>query len=297
MVTAVRGYRPDASPFERARLASRPRLLGPDEVDELGEEVDSLLVLPLRLVREARDGRRLVVEISLDDGARTERRAAPMSALPSACRCLTTRREIGLREDGAAWGVGFAGATALLRDGCALRSLARCLEEPWTEIEAPELLREGAEPLRATEAAPDALTVRTTLGDAGPVIDDRAREAYRTRLAELRRELDDAERDGDPTRVERMRGEIESLGRQLAAAFGLGGRRRRLASDVERARTAATKRLRMAIRRIEGVHLPLAGHLAASIRTGVRCGYFPPPGPRAIVTARPRDASPAEGDA
>jgi len=41
------------------------------------------------------------------------------------------------------------------------------------------------------------------------------------------------------------------------------------------------------IRRVEPLHEGLARHLRAAIRTGTRCSYRPPPGPRAVVVTPP----------
>jgi hypothetical protein len=61
------------------------------------------------------------------------------------------------------------------------------------------------------------------LGDAGPMIDDRARADYRRRLAELRNELEDAERCNDPGRAAAARDEIEQLAARGSSARRWGG--------------------------------------------------------------------------
>jgi hypothetical protein len=48
----------------------------------------------------------------------------------------------------------------------------------------------------------------------------------------------------DTGRAERAPEEIESLIASLSRAFGLGGRRRRIGDDIERARSAITWRVR-----------------------------------------------------
>jgi len=69
--------------------------------------------------------------------------------------------------------------------------------------------------------------------------------------------------------------ERESLIEQLTAAYGLGGRARRVGSSAERARTAVTARMRDAIRRIASAHPKLGQHLLRSVRTGTFCVYEP----------------------
>jgi len=58
----------------------------------------------------------------------------------------------------------------------------------------------------------------------------------------------------------------------LAAAVKGGS-----AADGERARSAVSKRIRNAVRRIQAHHPSLGCHLAAGIRTGAQCVYVPDP--------------------
>jgi hypothetical protein len=53
----------------------------------------------------------------------------------------------------------------------------------------------------------------------------------------------------------------------------LGGRDRGLGDPAERARKAATERIRYSIARIARVHPVLADHLRASVVTGTSCAY------------------------
>jgi hypothetical protein len=49
------------------------------------------------------------------------------------------------------------------------------------------------------------------------------------------------------------------------------------AGDGERARSAVSKRIRDAMRRIQAHHPTLGHHLAAALRTGAQCVYVPDP--------------------
>ena len=65
------------------------------------------------------------------------------------------------------------------------------------------------------------------------------------------------------------------LVRQLAQAFGLGGRGRRAASAAERARLNVTRALRAATARLDEA-LPGTGRaLDRRLRTGLYCAYEP----------------------
>jgi hypothetical protein len=66
-------------------------------------------------------------------------------------------------------------------------------------------------------------------------------------------------------------------GGEIAAATGLGGRRRQFTSAQERARTAVRKAIVAALNRIEQHDSALARQLRDSVRTGSTCRYVPDP--------------------
>jgi RecA/RadA recombinase len=169
------------------------------------------------------------------------------------------------RRDGDTWTLAFAGRSVPLRDAKGLRDLAVLLAAPGREVAATELVAGVADAAAAGLAA---------LG-ADPVLDDRARAAYRTRLGQLDEELAKADAHHDIERSARLAAERDALIGELAHAAGLGGRRRRLGDATERARTTVTARIRDAIGRIERAHPELGRHLRASIVTGARCAYRP----------------------
>ncbi len=55
----------------------------------------------------------------------------------------------------------------------------------------------------------------------------------------------------------------------------LGGRRRRLGNEAERARKTVTAHIRDTLRRLDQHHPELAEHLRASVSTGATCRYHP----------------------
>jgi non-specific serine/threonine protein kinase len=74
-----------------------------------------------------------------------------------------------------------------------------------------------------------------------------------------------------------LREEIDILTVELGRAAGLGGRARRVASGVERARLNVTRAIRSVIRKVEA-DCPLLGrHLERSVQTGIFCAYEPDP--------------------
>jgi hypothetical protein len=164
------------------------------------------------------------------------------------------------RREGEFWTISFGGAVARLKDSKGLRDIAVLIGSPGREFAALDLV------------ARDAGDEVPREGDAGAVLDDRARTAYKARIAELQAEIDDA---ADPMRTTSAREELDALAAQLASAYGLGGRARRAGDPAERARKAVAERIRDAIAKIGREHPALGRHLKASIRTGAFCGYAP----------------------
>ncbi|HTQ02567.1 MAG TPA: AAA family ATPase [Polyangiaceae bacterium] len=111
--------------------------------------------------------------------------------------------------------------------------------------------------------------------DAGAVLDERAKLAYKRRVEELQDRIDEAEELGDRGRAARAREELEAVAEELAAAVGLGGRDRKAASNVDRARVNVQRRLKDAVRRISEHDAALGGYLEATVRTGTYCVYRP----------------------
>jgi tetratricopeptide (TPR) repeat protein len=159
------------------------------------------------------------------------------------------------------WTLGFDGEVVQMPDAKGLRDIARLLATPGVEVPAAALVGEPA----GAEA---------TMG-ADPVLDDAARRSYRRRLDELATAVTAAEAAGDAERSDRLQAEREELVAALSAAYGLGGRSRRLGDGAERARKAVTARIRDTIGRIEQRHPPLGRHLRESIVTGTACCYRP----------------------
>lgn len=170
------------------------------------------------------------------------------------------------RREGDSWFIAFDGRTARLRDARGLQYLGRLLGSPGRELHVLDLVAAPSSPGGA--AAADA-------GDAGELLDGRAKAAYRRRLAEIEEDIDDARSAGDDRRQAEAEGEREYLMRELARAVGLGGRDRRAGSASERARSAVTRAIRQAMIRIRKQSPSFAEHLDRTIRTGIYCAYLP----------------------
>ncbi|MFL5868960.1 MAG: ATP-binding protein [Thermoleophilaceae bacterium] len=185
-----------------------------------------------------------------------------------------------------------------LRDSKGLRYLATLFENPDVELAAADLVGGGT---RAAAAPEEGLSVAAGLGDAGELLDDSAKAAYRERIEELRGELEEAESWGDPERAAGAREELDALTEQIASAVGLGGRDRKAASSSERARVNVTRAIRSALKRIAENDPDLGRRLEAAISTGTFCSYRPVPGLEVRVgdraEAQPQPAPAASGRA
>ncbi len=176
------------------------------------------------------------------------------------------------RREGDYWLVVFDGQTVRTRDLKGMRYLARLLAEPGRELHVLDLV--AAE---SGVASGEGYVPRSALGDAGHMLDPQAKEAYRRRLAEIDEEIGEANAVGDDVRAAQADAEREFLVKELARAFGLGGRARAAASAAERARAAVTRAVRQAMSRIAEHHPALGEHLDRTIRTGAYCTYAPDP--------------------
>jgi hypothetical protein len=165
-----------------------------------------------------------------------------------------------LMREGDVWRLSGLGASCVVRDSRGVAFLARLLEQPDRELHVLDLV-----------GAPEEIRHER----AEPLIDARARDAYRTRMQQLREDLEQAEAWQDVARTERAREEIDSLERELARSLGLSGRLRRGSDPAERARVNVQRRIADALSRIRAIEPRLADHLQAAVRTGLFCAYEP----------------------
>ena len=175
------------------------------------------------------------------------------------------------------WTIRYHGHTALLKSTRGLHYLAVLLRNPGREFHVRELLVRPMDV--STPAAAVAAHGRVTGGlyDGVPVLDAQAKAKYKCRVNDLRQDLNQAERFNDPQRKTEVQNELQAIADHLAFAVGLGGRDRKTSSDAERARSAVTKCIKKAVRKIDEAIPSLGYHLAARIKTGYFCSYNPHP--------------------
>jgi len=191
------------------------------------------------------------------------------------------------------WTIVYKEEEALIKGGKGLHYISYLLRRAGTDIHTLELFAVGepdrglngvAIPTLEPSVYEEVLPQLTTdgmgcshLGDAGAMLDVRAKAAYRRRLAELREDLIEAKQRGDEARGTKAEDEIAALARELSRAVGLGGRDRRAASAAERARINVTRSIKIALEHIAQSSPLIGSHLKRRIKTGMFCCYRPDP--------------------
>ncbi len=228
----------------------------------------------------------LHVALSMYRSTGLDTRADHVASMIGAARAPTDGRarpgthQAAFRLEGDYWTITLDGATSRLKDGKGPRLIAFLLGRPSQELHALDLVavaegpRHGA--ANTNPALEDDLHVAVN-GDAGDILDARARETYRRRVEDLREEISEAESWNDSERAVRAQTELDAITKELAAAVGLGGRSRRAASDVERARINVTRAISRTVKKLAAEHRSLAMYFDTTIRTGIYCSYTPDP--------------------
>jgi hypothetical protein len=204
---------------------------------------------------------------SIDPAARVEGRDA-LGDQPAADLTM-------FRREGDYWSVVFEGRTVRVRDLKGMRYLARLLAHPGRDFHVLDLVAAETGRVSQVESGQAAGLLHAALGDAGEMLDARAKNAYRRRLAEIEDDVEQARALGDTDRAAQADAERDFLVRELSRAVGLGGRNRRASSASERARVGVTRAVRQAISRIGEHHPELGEHLNRAVRTGTHCAYLP----------------------
>ena len=166
---------------------------------------------------------------------------------------------IACRRDGRIWVVQRGERVATVPHSVGMEYLERLIEHADVEIAAVEL------------ASGHAVVCEASKRD--PLLDPRAKAAYRRRIEELRTEAHDAEQCADIERACNARLELDRYVEELARATGFGGSTRSFADSAERARVSVHKAIKRALTMIAEVDPSLGRELGARVVTGMRCVY------------------------
>ena len=188
------------------------------------------------------------------------------------------------QASGGLWEVAFHGDRRVglkkLKGMVLIRTL---LASPGVPIDASMLVSDsGAAPTgkdqenRISNAIYEGEIATTTPWDGTPTFDDRALREIRARLKELSKERQAAQESGDEEEEARVDEEYARIERQLKLDVGLGGRTRRMGSEAEKARHAASRRYSTALAYLKKQLPDLAEHLTKCVRPGVTFVYQPP---------------------
>jgi tetratricopeptide (TPR) repeat protein len=214
--------------------------------------------------------------------ARSSPRAGDGAQVPESGSRSSHQHKGIFRKEGSFWTIGREGTTIRLKDTRGLGYIAHLLRHPNEEFHVLDLYggiasrRDEIQPPDASHQMDDDLDqagIHVGPGDAGEMLDEQAKVAYRTRLSNLGEQLQRAKAMGQVTRAEAIEAEVDSLRRELSRAVGLGGRDRRAASAAERARQSITKSIKSALDNIVQSRAPYGDHLSRSIKTGTFCCY------------------------
>ncbi|MCG8685822.1 MAG: hypothetical protein MI892_13160, partial [Desulfobacterales bacterium] len=156
------------------------------------------------------------------------------------------------------WQMSFDGKSVSIPPVKGFKDIATLLANPGKEIHCTELMG----------------SVGSFESD-DPVVDDKAKQKIKNRLAYLNSEVEISDKNNDVARSHALRVEIDQLTDHVTKSFGLSGRSRDLNPDAERARSAITWRIRSAIKKISQSHPALGRHLENSVSTGTFCVYQP----------------------
>src|ERR1700688_212299 len=148
------------------------------------------------------------------------------TAVPTVFQSTSPEQAI-FRKEGEYWAIGYGRKSFRLKDSKGLGYLAHLLRHPAAEFHVLDLAGgiaderddETGQSVRVLSRKDEDLEKAgihiTNLGDAGEMLDEQAKFAYRRRLSELREELEEAKVLGNVERAEQAEGEIDALTREL----------------------------------------------------------------------------------
>lgn len=227
---------------------------------------------------------RLFAVIITDDGMRTGKPVGivtPWDLTPEE----SVISDFVFRKEGEFWNISFEAKSINLKDSKGLQYISFLLRHPGKEVHVFDLILEiEGSPIDSTDTLyakmsegqlEDYDLQRSGLGDAGEILDFKAKKEYQNKLDDLREDLAEAEQNNDIGLISRLKEEIKWIENKLSEAYGLGGRSRKAADSNERARQAVLAAIRRSMRRIEKEHPALWRHFYNTIHTGLFCFYKP----------------------
>jgi hypothetical protein len=182
------------------------------------------------------------------------------------------------RREGVRWTVAFNGKTCQFGDSVGFSHLHTLLASPGQQIASVTLTRGDSLDSNHIAIQPGMTVegfVPLELSDSGPLLDLRAKHAYRRQIALLEEKALEAGQCGDSATVNRANQEIGVLRQQLSSCEDRFGRDRRAGDSQDRARSSVSKALKRATELLADWNPDLGEHLDRSIKKGKYCSYAP----------------------
>jgi CheY-like chemotaxis protein len=249
-----------------------------------GQETTQLIPIVIMTALDAKEDRIKGIEAGADDFLtkpvdRRELLARIQAAVKMKQAVDRLKEQIVLdntfHREGEYWTIAYQGKVVRIKDSSGLGYLSYLLRYPHKEIHVLTLVASVEGQLESVLLDFKELSTQIGLGDAGEILDVKAKADYKQRLRELREELEDAQRCNDMGRVAKTERELEILTQELLHAVGFGGKDRRAASPAERARVNVQRAIKAALLKLS-VYLPILGReLESIIKTGMYCSYTP----------------------
>jgi tetratricopeptide (TPR) repeat protein len=172
----------------------------------------------------------------------------------------STSSKLTVEPEGDIWQLTYKNQCYRMKHTKGLQFLAELTARPRQPVHVLELVAPAQQPQE---------------GDGGELFDEKAKLAYKEKIASLRAQLSEAEEWNDSARAEAISNELETLLAHLQSGLGLSGRGRRFSGNAERARVNVQRRIRDVIKRVHVLDEGLGRHLQRSVRTGMHCVYDP----------------------
>lgn len=218
-------------------------------------------------------------EIPIEENINIIKEQLTLNRLLDFCKALNK-----FYKEGQYWCIRFEGKTIQLKDNLGLRYIAYLLNHQSEEVHCTELIsvvhksntqsRLVYRQMSKDQIAENGLKV-SGLGDAGEIIDTKAKAEYKSRLREIEKELEEVKKFNDLARIEVLEREKEFLSRELSRAYGLRGQVRKAGDPNKRARQAVSHAIHRTLKIIRKHHQELWNHLKDTLHIGNFCNYSP----------------------
>jgi len=179
-----------------------------------------------------------------------------------------------------AWQITYSGRTIRLKDQKGLWYIAELIRnrKPITAIRLVTMdISRQLPKTTSTEHLPECDSIHSSSFDGSEIADEQALGEYRQAYEDYLHQLDEAKRNNDPARIEQLQRDMAALAQQIEQSQGLGNRKRKSGSEIEKARLSTTNCIDRAVAAIKRKDPALGAHLEMAIQKGRELCYRPSP--------------------